>query len=336
MTLNQAADSPEKQTFLPTVSVIAPIYNGEADLPNLIRGLKAQTYPADRVEYLLVDNNSRDRTAAILEAAAAEAASQGIRIRHLTEDKIQSSYAARNTGIRASTGEILAFTDADCHPLPDWLSNLVQPFADPAVGLVVGEINALPGQTLLEKHAERESILTQKDTLAHSFCPYGQTANIAVRRQVLEQVGLFRPYMTTGGDADLCWRIQRQTSWQLYFAETALIQHRHRATIEELKSQWRRYGRSNRYLHELYGIALMRDITWKETVYRLTRWLVKELPINSFKAMRGEADFLDLIGSPINLFCAINRSAGQREAKLPEQAKTIEWLQKPQVLKDEG
>jgi cellulose synthase/poly-beta-1,6-N-acetylglucosamine synthase-like glycosyltransferase len=326
MTLNQTADSPETQSFLPMVSAIVPIYNGEADLPGLIECLKAQTYPASRVEYLLVDNNSSDRTANILASAQKEAESQGLKIRHLTENNIQSSYAARNTGIRASKAEILAFTDADCRPLQEWISHLVQPFADPAVGLVVGEINALPGETLLEKYAERQSILTQKDTLAHPFCPYGQTANLGIRRQVFEQIGLFRPYMTTGGDADMCWRIGRETSWKLYFAETALVQHRHRATIAELKSQWRRYGRSNRYLHELYGVELMRDFTWKESVYRLSRWLVKELPVAGAKAIAGKTPWLDAIASPINLYCAINRSAGQREAKLPEQARTIEWL----------
>ncbi len=327
MTINQVGDSPETASFLPMVSAIVPIYNGEADLPGLIECLKAQTYPASRVEYLLVDNNSSDRTPAILASAQKEAESQGLTIRHLTENKIQSSYAARNTAIRASTGEILAFTDADCRPLPQWISHLVQAFADPAVGLVVGEINALPGETLLEKYAERQSMMTQKDTLAHPFCPYGQTANLGIRRQVFEQIGLFRPYMTTGGDADMCWRIGRETSWKLYFAETALVQHRHRATIAELKSQWRRYGRSNRYLHELYGVELMRDFTWKESVYRLTRWLVKELPVAGASAIAGKTPWIDAIASPINLYCAINRSAGQREAKLPESAKTIEWLQ---------
>lgn len=335
MTLNQTADSPADSAFSPKVSVIVPIYNGEADLPDLISCLRAQTYPAERVEYLLVDNASRDRTAEILQAAAEEAKAQGLTIRHLSETKIQSAYAARNTGIRAATGEIFAFTDADCRPLSQWLSQLVPPFADPAVGLVVGEINALPGKTLLEKHADRQNTLTQKDTLAHPFCPYGQTANLAIRREAFEQVGLFRPYMTTGGDADMCWRIQRESHWQLYFAETALVQHRHRATLEDLKSQWRRYGRSNRYLHELHGIQLMRDISQKEIIYRLSRWFLKELPATSFQAVTRKAALIDLLSSPLNLYCALARSAGQRDAKLPEEAKIIEWLQTPQTTTSE-
>ncbi|MEG3924339.1 glycosyltransferase, partial [Microcoleus sp. T3_D1] len=56
--------------FLPEVSVVVPVYNGEADLPDLIECLRSQTYPPHSVEYLLVDNNSRDRTSAILATAA--------------------------------------------------------------------------------------------------------------------------------------------------------------------------------------------------------------------------------------------------------------------------
>ena len=317
------ADTTTEATFVPKVSVVVPVYNGEIDLLSLISCLQAQTYPANRVEYLLVDNNSCDRTAAILQTAAQN--SFGL-IRSLSENRIQSSYAARNTGIRAAGGEILAFTDADCRPQANWLSALIQPFTDPTVAIVAGEIVALPGKTLLEQHAQRQDTLSQKHTLAHPFCPYGQTANLAIRRQVLKQVGLFRPYLTTGGDADLCWRIQRQAPGQLKFAPTAIVQHRHRATLQEVQSQWRRYGNSNRYLHELHGVDLMRELTGKEYFYRLSRWLLKEVPITGVKAIAGLATIVDLFNTPISLLNAKARASGQREATLPEQAQMIEWL----------
>src|SRR5919202_557639 len=157
MTLKQA-DNSNHQRFLPKISVIVPVYNGEADLPDLLGCLQAQTYPADLVEYLLVDNGSRDRTVTLLQTAVQEAASLGITLRYLQENEIQSSYAARNTGIRAAMGDILAFTDADCRPQPDWLDALIPPFADSGVGVVVGEIVAVPGKTLLEKHADRHNV----------------------------------------------------------------------------------------------------------------------------------------------------------------------------------
>lgn len=309
---------------LPRVAVVVPVYNGEADLPDLISCLRSQTYPADLVDYLLVDNNSSDRTAAILQEAALGQPT----IRPLEENQIQSSYAARNAGISAATAEIIAFTDADCRPQPNWLHELIQPFINPTVGIVAGEIVALPGKTLLEQHATSGDTLSQKHTLAHPFCPYGQTANLAIRRQIFEQVGLFRPYLTTGGDADICWRIQKQSEWQLQFAPDAIVQHRHRATLRELQSQWRRYGQSNRYLHELHGVDLMREFTPQEYFYRLSRWLLKELPITSIKFIAGKATLVDLVSTPIGLVNVRSRSSGQREAQLSEQAKAIAWLTK--------
>ncbi|MEG5015619.1 MULTISPECIES: glycosyltransferase [unclassified Microcoleus] len=309
------------KTFLPQVSVVVPVYNGEMDLPELIECLRSQTYPPHRVEYLLVDNNSRDRTSAILETAAKL---NQITIRHLTENQIQSSYAARNQGIRASTGEIIAFTDADCRPESDWLENLVKPFVDKEVGISAGEIVALPGKTILEQHADRQNTLSQKHTLAHPFCPYGQTANLAVRRLVLQQIGLFRPYLTSGGDADLCWRILRETSYKMYFAENAIVRHRHRSTIKQLQSQWYRYGESNKYLHELHGVDLMRELTAPEYFYRLARWLLKELPVAAAKSAMAQADMVDLFNTPIGLVNVRARAMGQRQAKLPLAAWQIE------------
>ncbi|MGK7872094.1 MAG: glycosyltransferase family 2 protein [Xenococcaceae cyanobacterium] len=312
------------QAFI-RVSVIVPIYNGEADLPELIKCLRSQTYPHDW-DIILVNNNSSDRTAIILETAAQEASKGKLKIQPLTENEIQSSYAARNTGIRGANSDILAFTDVDCRPQPDWLEHLVELFANPKVGIVVGEIVALSGKTLLEKYAERYSIMSQKFTLEHPFCPYGQTANLAIRRQAFEEVGLFRPYLTTGGDADICWRILGESDWQLEFAPRAIIRHRHRSNLRELRSQWRRYGRSNRYLHELYSVDLMRELKPKECFYRLSRWLLKELPRDSVKVIAGQASLIDLIKTPIDLIGFQARTAGQREAKLPESARKIEWL----------
>jgi cellulose synthase/poly-beta-1,6-N-acetylglucosamine synthase-like glycosyltransferase len=328
MTLNPAENS--NQQFFPKVSVVVPIYNGEADLPELLSCLQAQTYPTEQLEYLLVDNASCDSSANLLEIAA----TSGM-IQVLQENDIQSSYAARNQGIRAATGEIIAFTDADCRPQPNWLSTLIAPFTDKSIGVVAGEIVAFRGKTWLEQHADRHHVLSQQHTLKHSYCPYGQTANLAIRRQIFEQVGLFRPYLTTGGDADICWRIQQETSWRLDFAPRAIVQHRHRATLGEYQKQWRRYGCSNRYLHQLHGVELMGELTRQEYWRRLGRWLVKELPISSWKAIANHAPTIDLIATPINLFGTWARAAGQREAVLPEKAREIEWLKKA-IAKNEA
>ncbi len=180
--------------FFPEVSVIVPIYNGEKDLPPLIDCLAKQTYPRQLVEYILVDNNSSDRTSELLGKAAQE--QRGLKLIILSENHIQSSYAARNKGIKSTRYPFLAFTDADCRPAPQWLTELIQPFSDPNSGLVAGEIAALTGSTWLENYAERRHFMSPKFLLEHSFCPYGQTANLAIRREAFQKVGLF---MASGG-----------------------------------------------------------------------------------------------------------------------------------------
>jgi cellulose synthase/poly-beta-1,6-N-acetylglucosamine synthase-like glycosyltransferase len=342
--LNVLTDSRIKdssQTY-PFISVIIPIYNGAEDLPGLLSCLQAQSYPVDRVEYLIVDNNSQDQTLEILHSQFQNFSTineafvdKAFNVRVLQET-IQSSYAARNTGIRAAKGEILAFTDADCRPSPNWLVHLVQPFHTPTVGLVAGEILPLPGDHFLERYADRHQTLSQRHTLNHPFSPYGQTANLAIRCSVVKQIGLFRPYLTTGGDADLCWRALRQSEWKIQFAELAIVYHRHRSTVAELCKQWRRYGESNGYLHQLHGVALTKSMTRQDYLYRWSRWCFKEVPMAIARAVfssmipanpRPLRSVIDaLVDTPLDLLCRHFRTQGQQQAQLLERAKQIDWL----------
>jgi cellulose synthase/poly-beta-1,6-N-acetylglucosamine synthase-like glycosyltransferase len=312
--------------MLPEISVIIPIYNGEKDLADLINCLYDQTYPTEKVEYLLVNNNSKDSTENILKNITEKAKLDKFPLFYFNENEIQSSYAARNKGIKESNSEILAFTDADCRPKSTWLENLVKPLAKTDIGIVVGEIIALKGDSLLEKYADTTQTLSQKVTLENSFCPYGQTANLAIRKDCFREVGLFRPYLTTGGDADICWRILRETNWQIEFAETAIIRHRHRQTLAELKKQWARYGQSYQYLHELHNIPLKPDFSDRETLYRLTRWLLKEIPVNTLKLILGKSNLVDTIRTPLDVICFREMTKEKNKSKLPENARKIEYL----------
>lgn len=311
------------------ISVIVPIYNGQKDLPDLIDCLYGQTYPSDRVEYLLVDNDSTDNTAALIQKAVVEAASKKITLHYLAENKIQSSYAARNMGILVSQGEILVFTDADCRPQPDWLYQLVQPFTNQNIGIVGGAIESLPGETLFEQYAEHEKILSQERHLANPYLPFIATANLAVRRQSLQDVGLFRPHLTTGGDADLCWRIQQNSHWQLHYAPKAIVLHRHRTSLKGLLMQHHRYGRAVQYLNELYDVETSPATKWNTLNYLRgwKHWLFVELrPIIS-KMLSREESFLDLLITPIAILTQQSFAMGRMGAKLPEEARYVQKFQ---------
>lgn len=310
---------PPSADTLPRVSVIVPAYNGEHDIHETLDCLIAQDYPSDRVEFLIVDNHSRDRTADVIERYARNHDNLFL----LREDQIQSSYAARNTGIRHARYDLIAFTDADCLPEPQWLRDLVATFSASEIGLVAGQIEALTPNTLLERFAEHTETLSQKHTLAHAFCPYGQTANLAVRRDIFDRVGLFRPYLTTGGDADFCWRALRETQTRIELAPTAIVRHRHRSTLEELRKQWYRYGVAGRYLHQLHGVTLARSRGMGDMVRLLVRWVLREVPRELLRSLRGRGSWVAFWSTPISLYTGYWRSRGQQESQLPDEAREI-------------
>ena len=312
------------------VTVVIPIYNGESDLPDLLDCLRSQTYPSQQVEYLLVDNNSQDKTVERITQAIVEFEKAGLTLKLRSEPQIQSSYAARNVGIKAASGEIIAFTDADCRPQPQWLEKLITLFENTEIDLVFGEIEGLPSRNWLERYAEKNKVLSQHYTLENSFCPYGQTANLAARRSLFERIGLFRPYLTTGGDADFCWRALKeshdQSEKKWHFEPQAIVFHRHRSTLMELAKQWQRYGRSNRYLHELHGVELMTQSKRSYLIYLWGRWLLREIPRYLLEIIRGKDAGILLISTPINIYCNAQRLKGQSQAKLPDLARQIEYF----------
>ena len=304
------------------VSVIIPVHNGDRDLPALLDCLRLQTLPLEQVEYLIVDNQSSDRTSQLLQTAA----QTNPQIIPLQATKIQSAYAARNVGIKASRGELLIFTDADCRPRLDWLEHLINPFKQPQINLVVGEILGLASNNWLEIYAENAQILSQQHTLHHEYLPYGQTANLAIRKSVLRSTGLFRPYLTTGGDADLCWRIQAQFPGCLVFAPEAIVHHRHRSNLQEFYRQWYKYGSSNRYLHQLHGVNLMRSFSTNEYIYRLLRWLCRELPSKLMTQQLGTNLLATIFATPLGLWGTWSRLKGQNSCEISSQMWEIEGL----------
>jgi glycosyltransferase involved in cell wall biosynthesis len=110
--------------------------------------LLRQDYPTDLFEILAVENGSIDGSAKIVEERT------GVPCLHAAE---VGAYPARNHGIRHARGEILAFTDVDCIPSPDWLSRMERTFRDPGVGLVLGRTSFAGRSWLVDMLAHYEN-----------------------------------------------------------------------------------------------------------------------------------------------------------------------------------
>jgi glycosyltransferase involved in cell wall biosynthesis len=215
-------------------SIIVPVYNNPADLRNCIESLKALDYPVEDYEIIVVDNNSTDDTAAV----ATE-----LDVTCLSETRFQSSYAARNTGIKAARGTFIAFTDSDCVADRGWLKAIDAVCGDEGAGCFAGEILSVEPTTTVERFSDRIGLLRQKGPLSGwHFKPYAQTANAVYRKSVFDQIGLFDPATNSGGDAAIAWRMLDKTTYTIRFVPEAIVYHHHRTSVPDLYAQFRRYG----------------------------------------------------------------------------------------------
>ncbi|MEX2016769.1 MAG: glycosyltransferase [Candidatus Hydrogenedentales bacterium] len=210
------------------VSIIVPAYNAEGTLAACIGGCLAQTHPD--CEVIVVDDGSTDATA---QCAAR------FPVRVLRQPN-QGPAAARNLGARAAASEVLAFTDADCVPAPDWLSRLLDGFADQGVVAVGGTYaNANPHGLLSGLiHAE---ILYRHQKFAAEVDFLG-SYNLAVRRSAFEAAGGFDESFRAASaeDNDLSYRLSAHG--RLRFDAGAVVAHHHPARLGPYLNTQRRHG----------------------------------------------------------------------------------------------
>jgi GT2 family glycosyltransferase/predicted nucleotidyltransferase len=224
---------------LPTVSVVVPARNAAGSIGDCVRSLLALDYPSERLELVVVNNGSSDETRSVLETF-------GSAIRIVDEPRPGRSHA-RNAGIRASSGEIVAFTDADCTAERGWLTGLVRPLRDRGVGVAGGPILSRRPATPIELfgqwiHDHRRALLELQP-------PYAITMSWASRRAVLDEVGLFDPGFPRCEDVELAYRIGER-GFAFAFAPDAVVHHRNERTVRGL---WR-----EGFLHGYFAVPVLR------------------------------------------------------------------------------
>ena len=242
----------------PLVSVIVCTHNGHAFLGACLDCLARTRYPNQEV--LVIDDGSRPGIEALVEGHPG--------MRYIRQDHAGLS-AARNRGVAESRGEIIAFTDDDCEPDPEWLVYLVKEILTEEVDACGGPNIATKAESLMERCIQLAPGNPAHVMLDDFRAEHLPGCNLAVTREAFEAVGGFgEHYRFAGDDVDFCWRLQFEGR-RLGFAPTAFVWHHRRRTWYSFFCQQVGYGRAEALLHwdhpQRYGGLGGTD--WKGTVY---------------------------------------------------------------------
>jgi GT2 family glycosyltransferase len=246
----------EQETW-PKISVVVCAYNAADTLDDCLQSLGKLTYPD--YEVILVNDGSRDRTEAI------GLSYPHVRVITTTNHGLS---AARNTGLSAASGEIVAYTDADVRVDPDWLTYLVQPFLTSDVVAAGGPNVVPPDDPWIAQCVARAPGGPTHVLFDDRIAEHVPGCNIAVRREALLAIGGFNPiYLRAGDDVDVCWRLQAR-GWKIGFAPAAHVWHHHRASVRAYWRQQVGYGEGEVWLQPHHPNKFVgSSIQWHGHVY---------------------------------------------------------------------
>lgn len=307
----------------PKVSVVVASYNGDRTLKACLESLRNLNYPD--YEVILVDDGSTDTTPQLAEQfrrgeapdePAGATRSDGVdspgdrphqlvtsatagKFRYFRHPTNQGLSVARNTGISAADGEIVAFTDADCRVDGEWLYYVV---AD----LLNGDFAAMGGPNLLppEDAAVAAAVMVSPGGPAHVMLDDRQAehipgCNMAFFKAALTAVGGFDPiFRKAGDDVDICWRLQ-QAGFKIGFSPAAFVWHYRRSTVGAYLEQQRGYGEAEALLvrkHPEYFNAFG-DSVWRGRIYTPAKFGVLLRSPIIYHGIFGNAPFQSLYAS---------------------------------------
>lgn len=217
---------PDPGPDAPAISVVVPVYRHWDLVPGLLAALAAQEFRA--FEILLVDNAPGEARPALALPAQAR----------ILDCATPGSYAARNAGIAAARGRLLAFTDADCRPDPGWLAALAAAAAAGPERLLAGPVRMTPAGPAPAPW-EAYDLIRGIPQAHYVRLGYAATANLAVPAAVFARLGGFDAGRLSGGDAAFCRRAGA-AGVPIALIEAAVVAHPARASWEELARKARR------------------------------------------------------------------------------------------------
>jgi glycosyltransferase involved in cell wall biosynthesis len=204
-----------------SVSVIVPTFNGADRIGHCLDALQQQI-GEQNVEILVVNDGSVDNTASVVEKYSG--------VRRITQANAGPA-AARNRGALEARGSIILFTDDDCVPMPDWLSAMLEPFADPEVvgarGVYRTHQTGPVARFVQIEYEDKYRLMAR-----HDYIDFIDTYSAAFRRdRFLEMTGYDTSFpVACAEDVELSYRMSAR-GWKMKFAPAAIVYHTHPDTL---------------------------------------------------------------------------------------------------------
>lgn len=219
------------------VSVIIPVYNDSRRLKLCLQALANQTYASDRSEIIVVDNASTNESGSDNESDDIQNVARLFPQVIFTHESQPGSYAARNKGIETATGDVIAFTDSDCIPSPDWIEKGIKHLTStPNCGIAAGKIEFFFQQPNAPNPVEiydSIELLQQEEYVKQQW---GATANLFTTPAVFANVGLFKADLKSGGDFEWGQRVATQ-GYAISYAADSRVSHPARSSLRELQQK---------------------------------------------------------------------------------------------------
>jgi cellulose synthase/poly-beta-1,6-N-acetylglucosamine synthase-like glycosyltransferase len=242
------------------ISVIIPARNEEDNIGELLQALEQQTYSREFFEVIVVDDNSNDTTAGVVEHFP------DTKLLRMNEDKINSyKKKAIETGIAAAAGRLIVTSDADCLPPPGWLKTIAAFKEEKNAVFIAAPVVLDCNSSLLQVFQSMDFMVLQGITAAavhkkfHNMC---NGANLAYERSAFYEVNGFVgiDHIASGDDMLLMHKIAAQYPGKIFYLKSkdVIVSTQPMKTWKEFFNQRRRWAsKANSYNDKKISLVLI-------------------------------------------------------------------------------
>lgn len=222
------------------ISVVIPVYNDPDGVSRTVNSIIDNTQSTDLEEIIVVDNNSDNPTKRIIK----DFARNTDLVKYAYEGDVQTSYAARNTGIEHAIGDYLVFLDADVTVSEGWLTVGIDEMSSAGVhymGCAVEVVDESNEPTVFSQYNQRSTFVIEELLEEHGYVP---TVCLFVTSELINDIGGFDERLISTGDMEFGNRV-KERGYTLHYTDQVTIFHPARTSFRSLIKRNMRIGRGH-------------------------------------------------------------------------------------------